>query len=585
MTTTQSSDYHQQKLLQILRHNEGFADFSEHDFETFMNCARIGSCQPGEKVILQGDSRQQFFVVLDGQLRAIDVAHERPRLLNYHDVGEFFGLRTLLYQRPRAATVEVVLDSVVAVFNKSAWDWLWAIHPETIDYFREVEESYESDTVTSFPGQQPDERVIIAVKRHAIAMLNPMLKALMWLLVPTAFLLLQSLASETVLAAFLNHWLVMMLGTVPFVSLTVLLGLYHYLDWRNDDFIVTTNRVIHIERILFYGEERHEAPLSRVQDVTLLTSGFVSDLVDCSDVAITTAGVGVIRLTSIPEAEAVKEAILAERHEAVTRLQAADALSVRQSLAERLNLTDAVPTPMTLLEKQTPPAEPAHPPKFLTALPAWFKYLIPLTTEITVDESGEVALLWRQHYGILLFKAVGPLLLSLISGYLLLASTAGLPPLTYWPDWWVRLPLGLMTVASIAWYVWQYDGWQRDVYMVTPTRIIDVESSNFRLKGEFRREGTFDTIQNITYHVPNLLSKLLNVGDVVIESAGSRETFTFSRVFNPSGVQQEIFSRMLQHQQQRKEQTREQNTTQFMDMLNEYHNLFEQARPDLRKAA
>jgi uncharacterized membrane protein YdbT with pleckstrin-like domain len=142
------------------------------------------------------------------------------------------------------------------------------------------------------------------------------------------------------------------------------------------------------------------------------------------------------------------------------------------------------------------------------------------------------------------------------------------------PDsWMLALALGLGTLVSFVWYVYLYDDWHKDVYIVTSDRIVDVESSSFRLRGEERREGTFDVIQNITYSVPGFFHKLLNMGSVVIETAGTAATFTFVNVFDPSAIQQEVFNRMVAYQEKQRQQRRVREDTRTADWVGEYHLL------------
>jgi len=128
-------------------------------------------------------------------------------------------------------------------------------------------------------------------------------------------------------------------------------------------------------------------------------------------------------------------------------------------------------------------------------------------------------------------------------------------------------------LTSFGWFIYRYDDWHKDVYMVTSDRIVDVDSSAFRLRGEERREGTFDVIQNITYAIPGFFHKLLNMGDVTIETAGTEKTFTFQGVFDPSTVQQEIFNRTVAYQESRRQRDRVREDTRMAEWFGEYHHL------------
>jgi hypothetical protein len=175
-------------------------------------------------------------------------------------------------------------------------------------------------------------------------------------------------------------------------------------------------------------------------------------------------------------------------------------------------------------------------------------YLIPRSIEVNEGEDGTM-IVWRKHLLLLFFYIFLPVLAFIISSYLFLASfVTALPPFTFEVHWSIRLILGFVTMASLFWYFWRYDDWRKDVYIVTDTRIIDIEASSFKLTTT-RREGTFDNIQAVYSNVPNIFYKVINMGDVIIETAGTQDTFTFNSVFDPDSVTSEVFNRWALYQQ------------------------------------
>jgi CRP-like cAMP-binding protein/membrane protein YdbS with pleckstrin-like domain len=86
--------------------------------------------------------------------------------------------------------------------------------------------------------------------------------------------------------------------------LTLVLGLatgvwflYHYVDWRNDVYIVNDNEVIDVERRpvmfplwFFYAEDRKQASLDKVQNVNLRIPNILAILFNFGDVIVQTAG-------------------------------------------------------------------------------------------------------------------------------------------------------------------------------------------------------------------------------------------------------------------------------------------------------
>ena len=65
------------------------------------------------------------------------------------------------------------------------------------------------------------------------------------------------------------------------------------LDWANDVYVVTADRIIHVERRpLLFSEARREASLSMIQHVSLRIPHMVANLLNYGDVVVETAGPG-----------------------------------------------------------------------------------------------------------------------------------------------------------------------------------------------------------------------------------------------------------------------------------------------------
>lgn len=110
----------------------------------------------------------------------------------------------------------------------------------------------------------------------------------------------------------------------PAAALAVLLlalglAFWAVLEWANDHYLVTTERVISIRRIYKVYEERREAEIGRVQDVTTRTPGLTATILGYADIRVSTAGaLGAITFPRIEDPQAVVEAILRQR-DAVSR--------------------------------------------------------------------------------------------------------------------------------------------------------------------------------------------------------------------------------------------------------------------------
>jgi uncharacterized membrane protein YdbT with pleckstrin-like domain len=552
-----------QKLFTILRGHEAFAEISNEQLQEFVRRAELRHYKQGERVITQGETENNFFVIISGELEVKNNDDDPPRSLNFHGEGEIIGLRALLRGSPRAATVDAVMDSVVAAYGQEDWDWLIGYDHKIFDYFDKQERAFDQRAKRDFSGRQPDEVVVEAVKRHWIAFLATLIVPLGILFIPVLFLIGTEVMNIP-LQAVISNWLISY-GLIFLIVISFLITLYNFLDWRNDDLIVTTKRVIYIDRILFYAEERHEAPLVQIQNVATKSHGFFDRLLNVDDIIVNTAGTAPIVVQNVPAAERIGQIILAEQARAKNRIAAADTKSIRQLLEQRIK-RDPTAIPQTSkgsLKTITPePLLPTLPKMHLS-------YFVPKVQEFQDRKFGEKiekrSVVWRKHYLLLLGKIILPLL-ALISSIALLVIFS-------W-NWYIEIVVGLAALVSLGWYFWQYDDWQRDIYIATDTRIVDIESSPLGFK-EDRREGSFDSIQDINYKIPNFFYKLINMGDVIIRTAGTGTPFTFEKVYNPSHVQEEIFNRWDKYQQQKKEKNRDDANKQIITVIGEYHDEFQ----------
>ncbi len=563
-----------QELLELVQTDRSLKNFQDafanpQDLEEFANRAKFMVHEQGEQVMKQGEKGSDFFIVLQGQLRAVDVSQSTPRLLSYFTAGSIVGERALLHNRIRTATVEVVVSAKLAWFNEDDWYWLIGKNSRFQDYFENLEAARIEQSAIDFPGRQYDEVVVASTKRHYTAFIATLPLPITLLIGPILFFLVAQLIGLEFANVIFDGLVVLIL--LPFFVAAALLTLYNYFDWRNDDFIVTTKRAVHIERILFFGEQRKDAPLVRIQDVTMVSD--ILDLIfDSDSLIIKTAGAGNIEFNHIRNADYLRQIIFAERARAKARVAAADIAALRHNIAQQINWDDELEeNVMAVAEAE---GTLLHQPK-THHYNRFIDYFIPRIKEVNETEEGTI-IIWRKHYFVLLTNVFLPILAILVSTYLFIAAfSLWLPPFTVvaWP---VQVLLGLAVLTSYVWYLVKYDDWNKDVYIVTNTQIIDIESAAFRVR-RTRRESTFDNIQSVYSDIPNLFYKIINLGDVIIETAGTEETFTFKKVFNPAAVSEEIFNRMAVFQQKEREKQRDATNRQVMEVLREYHKLISKA--------
>jgi len=543
----------QEELAEALRNARQPLPLNGDEIVALAKRARIRDVLRGEMVMRQGEPSTEFYFVLSGQLRTADVSGMQPRLLNYHAARTFVGEHGVLTDTPRSATIDAISDATLAFWDKATMAWLLELNPAMRPYFEELHHyrAIRSET-PPFPGKQEDEVVVVHYGKHPVVLLSNLSGPTFLMLIGVGLMVLGlSLgdAAPPVIVA-------VAVGLPLFAALAW--GAYNFIDWRNDEYIVTSKRVIHIERFPLYGETWDEAPLVRIQDITVEAHTVWERLLNYHDLTIKTAGAGNIEFAGLVNAQEVQQVIFDERAKALERREAADKASIRNTLARKMDLpVSDVSLPVDTIVPTTHIFKRGQ----SLRLPPLLDYLWPRMTVTAGD-----TIIWRKHWFVLLERvwlAVLLVLAALSMTIFTLVSELWIPALLF----------GLVTLAALFFYVYRYDDWHRDVYIVTSDRIVDVESSAFRLRGEKRREGTFDVIQNSTYDIPGFLAGLLNMGTVNIQTAGTAGTFSFHHVFNPSGVQQEIFNRTVAYQENRRRQERVREETKMAEWFGEYYHL------------
>jgi hypothetical protein len=378
--------------------------------------------------------------------------------------------------------------------------------------------------MAAFPGQNPGEEIIIHRRRHWLMLL--------WRITPPPLVFLAALIAVVTLRIYLPTWQdVVLVGFfILFIPMSLYLCiwlLWKVYDWWNDEFILTNHRIIHIERVIHiewqfifseewreaqlsksqnvvakifnlianlfaFSEEQHEAQLSNIQNIAFTIPNLVAKLFNVGNLIVETADFeGKIEFDYIGDPKSVQKKILELR---------------------------GLPRPAESPIRTAP----------------FYRHVLPFAP-IYEDKT----IIWRKHWFILL-KAITIPLLAVVLLVVLLAWIGTSPQILTLGRYAVPVQavlVFLLIVFSLV-SLWQYVDWWNDIYILTEDRIIDIR--RIPLLYEDRREAYLEQIQDVRFTIPNLLYRILGLGDVFIETAGKAENFPFDTVPNPAQVAKEL---------------------------------------------
>ena len=525
----------------------------------------------------QADLGATFFLIDRGEAivhRVDEKGLQRP--VGVLHAGDHFGVTSLFLGEPRDATVTAATEMYVWTIRRADFEDLLAEQPRIRRELWVPEEILEKLRAPRFPWLEPGELVVYHSRRHWQTLARAMFP---WaVVVAVVAILLWGLIFFARVSLDLL-WLL-----APLMLLVGLACIWHWYDWTNDYFVVTTKRVTHHEQIAFLYEARDETPLDRVQEINL-ERGILGSWLGYGTLTIEMAAqVGKMVFDHIPHPELLREAIFAQIDRARATSRAQQRHLIHEELAAHMNLETEEPPPEVAdgegspIENIEQAEQTGSALSTLVAAIAWLAGIgvLPRTRIVTPE-----SVTWRKHWVFLLARAFPFFGLGLGLAAITILGFLGRPEqlialLPVYP--FITL---FFTVITLGWGWWQYADWSNDLYIVTNERIIDIEKRPLAF-AEDRREASLGMIQNVSLTIPNLLAALFDYGDVIVQTAGSEE-FTFDKVPNPRDVQRVIFRRMEAYRAAQREEESARRRAEMAEWFSVYHELGDHEKPPLHK--
>ncbi len=497
-------------------------------------------------VYAQGDDSNLLYFIYEGRVELTRVARAstEKQTLGDLDAGDYFGLEILEANEPRQATAIAQTNVILLSVDVKGLNEIADHVPEMVARFEMAIRSFHLALRTRLEWVNPAEFVHYITRKHPIILWGRLVPLVLFMLV--AFSALTALYLAMPLAIVL----VILVGTVV-ASLG--LGVWIYIDWSNDYYIVTSRRVVFQERVVLLYDSRQESPMEQVQS-TETERSYLGRLIGYGDVRIRTY-TGLILFEAVKYPKEIEAIIFEQLKRAQSSLRQAEMRDMEEIIARRIGLLPPKPAP-------APPARPESPSPIQRLLSDLFHLRY---------EYGDT-IQYRTHWFVLVRRIwfVTLLLLATIVGGLVLLSQSALGRLGEgFPV--VGAFLGLCLLGLIFFLRWLYVffDWHNDLYLITSDQIVDIYRKP--LGKEEKNQAPIRNILSVEYKRIGIIGLLLNYGTVYIR-VGDQQ-FTFDEVFNPSEVQRELFHRMAERTLRERRQQAENERQRMADWLSAYHRL------------
>lgn len=569
-------------LLRKLRDMRLFASLTDEQFKAVSDLLRIEKVERTTLLIQQGGNNTHLYLLRHGRavVRMVD-ADERDHFVQDLSVGAVFNESAFLTGLRNARTVEAVTSLTLWYITRESFLALLTERPDIIQNLNppadlpinlhaRVSRRRQHHT---FEWQRANERVVHFCHKHAWVFWRSLWPLLIVAAVMVGLVIVgrnyvspmptpsESAATNPIVWLIQGLLIVLALGSFAFI-------IYEYIDWDNDYYVVTDQRLIHRERTLLIHDQQSEVPMNKVQDVSTDRPGLMSWILDYGNITIDASGLrSKVKFPDIAKPDEVSEIILRQSQRMHGDSHASQRIKMRNELIDELQIV-----PSKEEGKQAGHKRPAQRKFTLRTRKPLGNVRNAVLPHMRVVQGD--AILYHKHWLQLAEEMVAPTvavlvyvaLLILVSVFMRSVAEIILGSL-------LEIVVIVVGIGLLLWGLYRYENWRNDIYILTPDRIVDIDRSPFGIGPSSRREARLSAVQNVNLDMSGLWDNAFNIGDVIIQTAGAEGTLTFERVHDPHGVQRDIVNRMEAQDTHAREQQMAERRHEFAEWVGIYDEL------------
>ena len=504
------------------------------------------------EVIKEGTEGNSLYLIYSGSVRVTRRTVQAPlATLVRHD---YFGEVALLKRQKRMATITTLEPTVVLILSGEQFKALIKQIPDLRPNFAVTVASHKLANRLHFNWVREDEVIYFLAQKHPYRLVEALFFPVLSLLLPAALVLV---------FLFIPSFKPLLWVAAGSFLAIVLWIIWRTVDWGNDYYVVTNQRVVYLEKVIGLYDSTQEAPLTTILSVGVETDLLGRQLGFGNVIIRTYVGKIIFRHVSNPKQAA---AVVEEHWHRVREIsRRAEADAMRYELRKR----------MGLIPPDTKP-QPGPVPAVVQAKPSIVEKLSLSLFRVRIEKAGTIT--YRKHIFVLLQQtwqpSLGLAIMIVLLAYELISTIK--------PGHALAASLGFEALFAVwvvlffcflIWWIYQYIDWSNDIFQVTPDQILDIDRKPFGT--EERRAAPLENILSTEAQRQGFLEYLLNYGTVYINVGGSTE-LRFSDVTDPATVQQDIDNRRLARINSKTESQAKAERERLADWFATYHSVNEE---------
>jgi uncharacterized membrane protein YdbT with pleckstrin-like domain len=537
----------QKEIASLISRVHLFSGLDQNQVFTLLSNSVILEYKSGNHIYEENSSTSKFYLIIDGQV-TIEVDSERGcKKISILEDDDYFGEDILTERKIRRASAIATKPTILLCISGNDLIDFIKENPVIWPAFQIILENYENLLKHEAIWIKSDEAIHFLSRAHPYYLIGKSLFPLFIIfsaIILSAVLYFQTTISVTV---FFPLGGLLVFGGVVWI-------IWNSIDWFNDYYLITSERVVYIEKVIFLYESRQETPLGAILSITKQTD-LMGRLLGFGDIAIRTY-TGVLYFRHLASPDYVIKLLTEQWERAKKRLSAEDKKEMEALLREKL-------FQKTTGEKKEPDEKPFIGQTQVKS--GWILTILASLFGIRTEVDGVIT--YRTHWFVLIRKIFLPSLAIFIQLFLL--SILGGEDFSFLPQEILFILIGIITLGVIIWWVYQFVDWRDDYYVITLDQLVDVNRKPLGL--EDRRSAPIKNIQSVEYKRIGVFGLLFNFGTIFIR-IGDAE-FTFDYVHNPSQVQKEIFDRYTDLMKVEKSTQTDRERKRMAEWMEAYHHI------------
>ena len=551
-----------------------FYGLDESELQTIADEMKEVSYPEGEIIFQQDSKSESFYMIYRGNVRIVRKQQNKEFQLAVLTHNDYFGEMGLIARRKRSGTVTTTSDTLLLVLDRKDFETLFKSTPQLRLNLDVAVRSRKLARTLRFKWLRSDEVVYFLARKHPIIMYEKLVLPALSIVLPLALTLGYFAFASFFIVGFAT--VLSYLFTFGWIAWTVI-------DWGNDYYIVTNQRVVWLEKVVGIYDSRQESPLSTILSVGVETTQ-LGRILDYGNVIVRT-WVGKIPFNHVTHPEQAQHMIEEYWNRTKEHAVSVEKDAMKNAIRKRLGLPlqnagrgFGEPTPV--VKKEVPPPKPNA---------SWQRILrfLGANTLKLRYETGE-NVIYRKHWVVLVieswmpFAGTSALILFFLYRLIQLAFDPTKSLISFANgfsiDTWVVVYL-LSLIPFFGWLGYEVMDWSNDKFEVTNEQIIDIDRKPFGT--ESRNAAQLENILGTNYVRKGILGNLFNFGTVYITVGGSK--LAFEDVIDPATVQSDIDRRRMARQAKQNEAKISGERDRMAEWLATYHRAADQFKEEERR--